>query len=130
MGVFSFLVLCVIAFLLWRISDQMPDILFRLSEVQKDPLAEMRRQGETVKRLVSLENGLVHYSRVIAQQSLASLRQNAQGNAISAASRWLDGRRRSSASSACCFSLLNGRKSWRATSLRFRASRNKLARPR
>ena len=43
MGVFSFLVLCVIAFLLWRISDQMPDILFRLSEVQKD-LAEMRRQ--------------------------------------------------------------------------------------
>ena len=45
MGVFSFLVLCVIAFLLWRISDQMPDILFRLSEVQKD-LAEMRRQSK------------------------------------------------------------------------------------
>ena len=45
MGVFSFLILCVIAFLLWRISDQMPDILFRLSEVQKD-LAEMRRQGK------------------------------------------------------------------------------------
>jgi len=45
MGVFSFLVLCVIAFLLWRISDQMPDILFRLSEIQKD-LAEMRRQGK------------------------------------------------------------------------------------
>lgn len=45
MGVFSFLVLCVIAFLLWRISDQMPDILFRLSEVQKD-VAEMRRQGK------------------------------------------------------------------------------------
>ena len=44
MGVFSFLVLCVIAFLLWRISDQMPAILFRLSEVQKD-IAEMRRQG-------------------------------------------------------------------------------------
>ena len=45
MGVLSFLVLCVIAFLLWRISDQMPDILFRLSEIQKD-LAEMRRQGK------------------------------------------------------------------------------------
>ena len=45
MGVFSFLVLCVIVFLLWRISDQMPDILFRLSEVQKD-VAEMRRQGK------------------------------------------------------------------------------------
>ncbi|MEC8347994.1 MAG: hypothetical protein VXZ70_08200 [Pseudomonadota bacterium] len=45
MGVFSFLVLCVIAFFLWRISDQMPDVLFRLSEVQKD-VAEMRRQAE------------------------------------------------------------------------------------
>ena len=45
MGFLSFIVLCVIAFLLWRISDQMPDVLFRLSEVQKD-IAEMRRQGE------------------------------------------------------------------------------------
>ena len=45
MGFLVFLVLCVIAFLLWRISDQMPDILFRLSEVQKD-LAEIRRQGK------------------------------------------------------------------------------------
>ena len=45
MGFLSFIVLCVIAFLLWRISDQIPDVLFRLSEVQKD-IAEMRRQGE------------------------------------------------------------------------------------
>jgi hypothetical protein len=45
MGFLSFIVLCVIAFLLWRISDQMPDVLFRLSEVQKD-IAEMRRRGE------------------------------------------------------------------------------------
>ena len=45
MSVFSFLVLCVIAFFLWRISDQMPDVLFRLSEMQKD-VAELRRQGE------------------------------------------------------------------------------------
>ena len=45
MGVFSFLVLCVIAFFLWRISDQMPDVLFRLSEVQKD-VAEISRQGK------------------------------------------------------------------------------------
>lgn len=45
MGFLSFIVLCVIAFLLWRIGDQMPDVLFRLSEVQKD-IAEMRRQGE------------------------------------------------------------------------------------
>lgn len=40
----------------------------------------------TVKRLVSLENGLVHYSRVIAQQSLASDKRN-----LSQQRRWLDG---------------------------------------
>ena len=45
MGFLAFLVLCVIAFFLWRISDQMPDVLFRLSEMQKD-VAELRRQGE------------------------------------------------------------------------------------
>ena len=45
MGFFAFVVLCVIAFFLWRISDQMPDVLFRLSEMQKD-VAELRRQGE------------------------------------------------------------------------------------
>ena len=41
----SFLVLCAIAFFLWRISDQMPDVLFRLSEMQKD-IAALRRQSE------------------------------------------------------------------------------------
>ena len=45
MGLFSFLVLCLIAFFLWRISDPMPDVLFRLSEMQKD-IAELRRQRE------------------------------------------------------------------------------------
>ena len=39
----SFLVLLVIAYLLWRISDQLPDLIFRLSEVQRD-VAELRRQ--------------------------------------------------------------------------------------
>ena len=45
MGILSFLVMCVIAFFLWRISDQMPDVLFRLSEMQKD-IAVLRRQSE------------------------------------------------------------------------------------
>ena len=45
MGFLAFLVLCVIAFFLWRISDQMPDVLFRLSEMQKD-VAELRRQSQ------------------------------------------------------------------------------------
>ena len=46
MGFFSFIVLLAIAYLLWRISDQIPDILFRLSEIQRD-IAEIRRRGES-----------------------------------------------------------------------------------
>lgn len=42
----SFLVLSAIAFFLWRIADQMPDVLFRLSEMQKD-IAAMRRQDDS-----------------------------------------------------------------------------------
>ncbi len=45
MGFFSFIVLLAIAYLLWRISDQMPDILFRLSEIQRD-IAEIRRNRD------------------------------------------------------------------------------------
>ncbi len=44
MGFFSFVLLLAIAYLLWRISDQIPDILFRLSEIQRD-IAEIRRRG-------------------------------------------------------------------------------------
>jgi len=39
----SFLVLLVIAYLLWRICDQLPDLIFRLSEVQRD-IAELKRR--------------------------------------------------------------------------------------
>ena len=42
MGFFSFLVLLGIAYLLWRVTDQLPDLTFRLSEVQRD-VAELRR---------------------------------------------------------------------------------------
>lgn len=45
MGFLSFVLLVIVAYLLWRISDQVPDILFRLSEIQRD-IAEIRRQGE------------------------------------------------------------------------------------
>ena len=45
MGFFSFIVILAIAYLLWRIGDQMPDILFRLSEIQRD-IAEIRRRSE------------------------------------------------------------------------------------
>jgi len=42
MGFISFLVLLGIAYLLWRVTDQLPDLIFRLSEVQRD-VAELRR---------------------------------------------------------------------------------------
>ena len=42
MGFFSFIVLLGIAYLLWRIADQLPDLAFRLSEIQRD-VAEIRR---------------------------------------------------------------------------------------
>ena len=45
MGPFSFILLLAIAYLLWRISDQIPDILFRLSEIQRD-IAEIRRSKD------------------------------------------------------------------------------------
>lgn len=45
MGFLSFSLMLAIAYLLWRISDQIPDILYRLSEIQRD-MAEIRRQGE------------------------------------------------------------------------------------
>ena len=45
MGFLSFVILVAIAYLIWRISDQMPDVLFRLSEIQRD-VAELRRRSE------------------------------------------------------------------------------------
>ena len=43
MGFLSFLVLLGIAYLIWRATDQLPDLIFRLSEVQRD-VAEIRRR--------------------------------------------------------------------------------------
>ena len=33
------------AYFAWRIVDQLPDVLYRLSEIQRD-VAELRRRGE------------------------------------------------------------------------------------
>ena len=43
MGFFSFFALLGIAYLVWRIADQLPDLIFRLSEIQRD-VAEIRRR--------------------------------------------------------------------------------------
>ena len=42
----SFLALLGIAYLLWRLTDQIPDLIFRLSEVQRDT-AELLRIAKT-----------------------------------------------------------------------------------
>lgn len=46
MGLFSFLLLLAAVYFLWRISDQLPDLTFRLSEIQRD-IAELRRSQTT-----------------------------------------------------------------------------------
>ena len=43
MDFLSFLVLVGVAYLIWRISDQLPDLIFRVSEIQRD-VAEIRRR--------------------------------------------------------------------------------------
>ena len=43
MGFFSFIVLLAIAYLVWRVTDQLPDLIFRLSEIQRD-VADVRRR--------------------------------------------------------------------------------------
>ena len=43
MSFLSFIVLLVIAYLIWRVTDQLPDLIFRLSEIQRD-IAEIRRR--------------------------------------------------------------------------------------
>lgn len=43
MAFLSFVVLLGIAYLLWRVTDQLPDLIFRLSEIQRD-MAEIRRR--------------------------------------------------------------------------------------
>ncbi len=40
---FSFLALLAVAYLIWRVTDQLPDLIFRLSEIQRD-VAEVRRR--------------------------------------------------------------------------------------
>ena len=42
MSFLIFLVVLVIAYLAWRIAEQLPDMIFRLSEIQRD-VAEIRR---------------------------------------------------------------------------------------
>lgn len=46
MGFFSFIVLLAIAYLVWRVTDQLPDLIFRLSEIQRDVAEVRRRLGE------------------------------------------------------------------------------------
>jgi hypothetical protein len=47
MGFLSFLVLLAIAYLVWRVTDQLPDLIFRLSEIQRDVAEIRRRLAET-----------------------------------------------------------------------------------
>ena len=52
----TFLLLVGIAYMLWRIMDQLPDIVFRLSEIQRD-MAEVRRNSTATDAAATSEGG-------------------------------------------------------------------------
>lgn len=58
MAFLSFLVLLAIAYMLWRIMDQLPDVVFRLSEIQRD-IAEIRRNQQQEPPLQDVGGGQV-----------------------------------------------------------------------
>ena len=43
MGFLSFVALLAVAYLVWRIADMLPDLVYRVSEIQRD-IGEIRRQ--------------------------------------------------------------------------------------
>lgn len=42
MGFLSFVALLAIAYLVWRVADMLPDLVYRVSEIQRD-IGEIRR---------------------------------------------------------------------------------------
>ena len=42
MGFLSFVALLAIAYLVWRVADMLPDLVYRISEIQRD-IGEIRR---------------------------------------------------------------------------------------
>ena len=52
MAFLNFLLLAAIAYLIWRITDQLPDLIFRISEIQRD-VAELRRTLSDAPRPIS-----------------------------------------------------------------------------
>ena len=43
MAFLSFVALLAIAYLVWRVADMLPDLIYRISEIQRD-IGEIRRQ--------------------------------------------------------------------------------------
>ena len=43
MGFLSFVALLAIAYLVWRVADMLPDLVYRVTEMQRD-IGEIRRQ--------------------------------------------------------------------------------------
>ena len=45
LSLIAVIALCASAYFLWRIAEQLPDLIFRVSEIQRD-LADLRRARE------------------------------------------------------------------------------------
>jgi hypothetical protein len=68
MGFFSFIILLAIAYLVWRVTDQLPDLIFRLSEIQRD-VAEIRRRLADDEGQASASTGSPEASSAAAHAS-------------------------------------------------------------
>ena len=58
MTVLIFLAVLAIAYFAWRIVDQLPDVIYRLGEIQRD-VADLRRMSEEGGRLSEEETPAV-----------------------------------------------------------------------
>ena len=67
----SFLVLLAIAYLIWRVTDQLPDLIFRLSEIQRD-IAEIRRRTADEDTAISPTAGVGVTSAATADDDSSS----------------------------------------------------------
>jgi len=77
MGLIEFLLLATVAYLVWRISDQLPDLLFRISEIQRD-VADIR------KRLIDVEASAKPARKKPAKKSAAAIKGAANKSAAKA----------------------------------------------
>ena len=70
MSFLSFLLLAGATYLIWRITDQLPDLIFRISEIQRD-VAELRRAIDDSQERTGTAAAVVHTRKPDTSSSVA-----------------------------------------------------------